>query len=38
MNIVQERAVFTIYKNNLGFNSYRFVGVFKISGVSPDGV
>ncbi|WP_404293046.1 hypothetical protein LG276_22925 [Cytobacillus kochii] len=36
MNVGRERAVFAKYKNNLGFNSYRFVGVFKISGVSPD--
>lgn len=36
MNVGRERAVFAKYKNNLGSNSYRFVGVFKISGVSPD--
>ncbi|WP_281203005.1 hypothetical protein [Cytobacillus kochii] len=36
VNIGRERAVFAKYKNNLGFNSYRFVGVFKISGISPD--
>ncbi len=33
VNIGRERAVFAKYKNNLGFNSYRFV---KISGISPD--
>ncbi|WP_217587459.1 AbaSI family restriction endonuclease [Lentibacillus saliphilus] len=32
----RERAVFAKYKDNLGFNRYRFVGIFKASGVSPD--
>ena len=31
-----ERAVFVKYKDNLGFNRYRFVGVFKMKGISPD--
>ncbi|WP_121616006.1 AbaSI family restriction endonuclease [Virgibacillus halodenitrificans] len=30
------RAVFAKYKDNLGFNRYRFVGTFKISGISPE--
>lgn len=30
------RAVFANYKDNLGINRYRFVGVFKSSGLSPD--
>ncbi|GIO22244.1 AbaSI family restriction endonuclease [Oceanobacillus sp. J11TS1] len=32
----RERAVFAKYKDNLGFNRYRFVGIFRISGISPD--
>ncbi|WP_371068847.1 AbaSI family restriction endonuclease [Sediminibacillus sp. JSM 1682029] len=32
----RERAVFAKYKDNLGFNRYRFVGIFKVSGISPD--
>lgn len=32
----QKRVVFAKFKNNLGFNRYRFVGVFKSSGLSPD--
>lgn len=31
----RERAVFAKYKDNLGFNRYRFVGVFKCIGISP---
>ncbi|MEI3613568.1 AbaSI family restriction endonuclease [Pseudogracilibacillus sp. SO30301A] len=31
----RERAVFAKYKDNLGFNRYRFVGIFKVSGISP---
>ncbi|MGY0694956.1 AbaSI family restriction endonuclease [Virgibacillus sp. FSP13] len=36
VNLGRVRAVFAKYKNNLGFNRYRFVGVFKSSGLSPD--
>lgn len=32
----KERAVFAHYRDNLGVNRYRFVGVFKSSGLSPD--
>lgn len=32
----RKRAVFAKYKDNLGVNRYRFVGVFKNSGLSPD--
>lgn len=32
----RESAVFAKYKDNLGFNRYRFVGIFRISGISPD--
>lgn len=35
-NLKKERAVFAHYKDNLGVNRYRFVGVFKSSGLSPD--
>ncbi|MCG3420007.1 AbaSI family restriction endonuclease [Oceanobacillus jordanicus] len=31
----RKRAVFAKYKDNLGFNRYRFVGVFKCIGLSP---
>ena len=31
----QERVVFAKYKDNLGVHRYRFVGVFRIAGVSP---
>ncbi|MGG3432860.1 AbaSI family restriction endonuclease [Heyndrickxia coagulans] len=31
-----ERAVFAKYKDNLGFNRYRFVGVYKAAGLSPE--
>ena len=31
-----ERVVFAKYKDNLGFNRYQFVGVFKSIGISPD--
>ncbi|MTT31792.1 hypothetical protein GMB86_07170 [Terrilactibacillus sp. BCM23-1] len=36
INLGRERTVFAKYKDNLGFNRYRFVGVFKSSGLSPD--
>lgn len=36
MNLERKRAVFAKYKDNLGFNRYRFVGVFKCAGLSPD--
>ncbi len=36
MNSDRERAVFAKYKDNLGYNRYRFVGVFKSSGLSPE--
>ncbi len=36
MNSDRERAVFAKYKDNLGHNRYRFVGVFKSSGLSPE--
>jgi len=36
VNIGRERAVFAKYKDNLGFNRYRFVGVFKCIGISPE--
>ncbi|MBP1915177.1 putative DNA binding CopG/RHH family protein [Lederbergia galactosidilyticus] len=36
VNFGRERAVFAKYKDNLGFNRYRFVGIFKILGISPD--
>ena len=36
VNFGRERVVFAKYKNNLGFNRYRFVGVFKSSGISPE--
>ena len=29
VNLNRERVVFAKYKDNLGFNRYRFVGVFK---------
>ncbi|WP_027955944.1 AbaSI family restriction endonuclease [Halobacillus kuroshimensis] len=32
----QERAVFAKYKDNLGFHRYRFVGVYRLTGISPD--
>ncbi|WP_053071853.1 AbaSI family restriction endonuclease [Ornithinibacillus contaminans] len=32
----RERAVFAKYKDNLGFNRYRFVGVFKCTGLSVE--
>nr|WP_306462697.1 hypothetical protein [Halobacillus litoralis] len=32
----QERAVFAKYKDNLGFHRYRFVGVYRLAGISPD--
>lgn len=32
----RERAVFAKYKDNLGFNRYRFVGIFKATGLSPE--
>ncbi|OMD26223.1 hypothetical protein BJP51_27470 [Paenibacillus odorifer] len=32
----KERAVFANYKDNLGVKRYRFVGIFKSSGLSPD--
>ncbi|WP_160037137.1 AbaSI family restriction endonuclease [Paenibacillus sp. An7] len=32
----KERAVFAHYRDNLGISRYRFVGVFKSSGLSPD--
>lgn len=32
----KERAVFAHYRDNLGVSRYRFVGVFKSSGLSPD--
>lgn len=32
----RERAVFAKYKDNLGFNRYRFVGIFKSSGLAPE--
>lgn len=35
-NLRKERAVFAHYKDNLGINRYRFVGVYKSSGISPD--
>jgi len=35
-NFGYDRAVFAKYKDNLGFNRYRFVGVFKVSGTSPE--
>eukprot|EP00130_Batrachochytrium_dendrobatidis_P008286 XP_006683161.1 hypothetical protein BATDEDRAFT_92922 [Batrachochytrium dendrobatidis JAM81] len=35
VNFGHERAVFAKYKDNLGFNRYRFVGVFKTWGISP---
>lgn len=35
-SLERERAVFAKYKDNLGFNRYRFVGVFKVSGISPE--
>ncbi|MFC0300450.1 AbaSI family restriction endonuclease [Virgibacillus soli] len=31
-----KRAVFAKYKDNLGFNRYRFVGIFETLGISPD--
>lgn len=31
-----QRAVFAKFRNRLGMNRYRFVGVFQITGVSPD--
>ncbi|MCC3359486.1 AbaSI family restriction endonuclease [Bacillus sp. REN16] len=36
VNFGRERAVFAKYRDNLGFNRYRFVGIFKILGVSPE--
>lgn len=36
VNFGRERAVFAKYKDNLGFNRYRFVGIFKIQGISPE--
>ncbi|MYL56731.1 hypothetical protein GLW20_04370 [Virgibacillus halodenitrificans] len=36
VNFGRKRAVFAKYKDNLGFNRYRFVGTFKISGISPE--
>ncbi|MGE7828561.1 AbaSI family restriction endonuclease [Paenibacillus sp. NPDC093718] len=36
LSLNKERAVFANYKDNLGINRYRFVGVFKSSGLSPD--
>lgn len=35
INLGRVRAVFAKYKNNLGFNRYRFVRVFKSTGHSP---
>lgn len=32
----QQRAVFAKYKDNLGMNRYRFIGIFKCSGLAPD--
>lgn len=31
-----QRVVFAKYKDNLGFNRYQFVGIFKSIGISPD--
>lgn len=36
VNLERERAVFAKYKDNFGFNRYRFVGVFKCIGISPE--
>ncbi|ARK32344.1 AbaSI family restriction endonuclease [Halalkalibacter krulwichiae] len=36
MNLNRKRAVFAKYKDNLGFNRYRFVGVFQSAGLSPE--
>jgi len=36
INQDRKRAVFAKYKDNLGFNRYRFVGVFKCIGLSPE--
>jgi len=36
LNQDRKRAVFAKYKDNLGFNRYRFVGVFKCIGLSPE--
>lgn len=32
----KERAVFAKYRDNLGFNRYRFIGIFKVAGPSPE--
>lgn len=36
VNFGRERAVFAKYRDNLGFNRYRFVGIFKILGISSE--
>lgn len=37
INQNSKRAVFAKYKDNLGFNRYRFVGIFQCIGLSPKG-
>ncbi|WP_110926737.1 AbaSI family restriction endonuclease [Bacillus massiliglaciei] len=36
LNLGRKRAVFAKYQDSLGFNRYRFVGMFQVSGISPE--